>query len=372
MQNKDPINSFFRKITDKLDNLNVSIIIVTHILPDRPNFLKALSEVGHIEFIIPKPNSIDQSTLSSISNKYPFVHLHRNNLSRKNILPKLFRKVKNKFVILDMGGYFALNNPEITNLYKTGKLLGIVEDTENGIQKYEKLPKLHCPVISVARSSLKYPEDLFIGDSIVFSTEFILRRDNMLLNDLDVGLIGYGKIGSSIAARLRSKDINVKIYDIDPTRIIIALSNAYTLKAKQEILKNSDVIFCATGNKSLTKKGYPLIKNGCNIACITSADDEIDILRLKRNYSRKNIDQYKIKYYNNTNYFYLINDGNAVNFLHNAVIGKYIYLVQSEILYAIKLLLKPNLKNKIYEVSADDRRKLARIWLQSFKDQIQQ
>lgn len=81
--------------------------------------------------------------------------------------------------MLDVGGYFAGVLDHLCAQF-SGKIAGVVEDTENGHQRYAELDKLPCPVFSVARSPLKDPEDYLVGQSVVFSTDRRRRRRDRL------------------------------------------------------------------------------------------------------------------------------------------------------------------------------------------------
>lgn len=65
-------------------------------------------------------------------------------------------------------------------------------------------------------------------------------------------------------------------------------------------------------------------------------------------------------------HFYLLNGGNAVNFLHGASVGPFIFLVQSEILAAVCLLARGGLKAAMHEVPAEDRAAIAATWLRYY------
>ena len=56
------INKFFKKIIYK-NKLNVSVIIVSHILPDKIIFFNNLEKICNIKAIIPKQTSKDQKSL---------------------------------------------------------------------------------------------------------------------------------------------------------------------------------------------------------------------------------------------------------------------------------------------------------------------
>ncbi|CAM4901943.1 unnamed protein product [Rotaria socialis] len=119
---------------------------------------------------------------------------------------------------MDIGGYFAPYLAELGNkdsYPRLWKLLGIVEDTENGHQKYhdakQSLPRnvTHPRIYSVARSQMKMTEDYNVGKSLVRAADTILRQtlDLRLEDHPVVGVIGFGKIGNSIAIHMRQQHI---------------------------------------------------------------------------------------------------------------------------------------------------------------------
>jgi len=78
--------------------------------------------------------------------------------------------------------------------------------------------------------------------------------------------------------------------------------------------------------------------NGAYIASVTSADDELDLTGLSALYEQHPAGDHITRYTATGHYFYVLNSGNAVNFLHGACVGPFIYLVQAEILAALSLL----------------------------------
>jgi hypothetical protein len=72
--------------------------------------------------------------------------------------------------------------------------------------------------------------------------------------------------------------------------------------------------------------------------------------------------------------FYLVNEGNAVNFTwNNQTLGPYIYLVACEIIGAMrKLICEPDVldMDRINVLSMDERREIASQWLDTFEDGI--
>lgn len=56
-------------------------------------------------------------------------------------------------------------------------------------------------------------------------------------------------------------------------------------------------------------------------------------------------------------------EGNAVNFLHGASVGPFIFLVQAEILAGVRLLVRGQVPPGMHEVPAEDRATIAATWL---------
>lgn len=164
-------------------------------------------------------------------------------------------------MIIDIGGYFAHSLMDIIAQYGA-RFYGVVEDTENGHQKYEKEidkyldkhssePIDRIPIMSVARSELKKTEDYNVGKSIVQAADTILRETahTIIERFKCITVIGFGKIGRSIAEHLRQKNVrHVVIYEKDNIKLFEAVSLGFEIKNKLDALTQSDMIFGATGN----------------------------------------------------------------------------------------------------------------------------
>jgi adenosylhomocysteinase len=83
-------------------------------------------------------------------------------------------------------------------------------------------------------------------------------------------------------------------------------------------------------------------------------------------YKRSLIVDNVTRYQATGHYFYLMNNGNAVNFLHGASVGPFIFLVQAEILAAVNILTRDNYEPGMHEVPESDRAAIAAIWLSYF------
>ncbi|MAF51305.1 MAG: adenosylhomocysteinase [Nanoarchaeota archaeon] len=364
---KERIENFFNELIPNHSDRKIKLILVTHLLPDRPFFLEALSKIVDIVGIIPKPKSIDNKCLKAIEKKYNVVRVNREELKDPEFSIELVEELvgHEKFIIADMGGYFSKNAEIISNEFE-GRFLGVIEDTENGHLKYQDLEYLPCPVFSVARSPLKYPEDILVGYSTVYSAEAVLRERNEILVGKKATVIGYGKIGQHIVRDLIARKVRVSIYDNDMLKMVHGIAEGNEIVTKNQALKDSDLLFCITGNKSLSNADFKKIKKECFIFSITSSDDEFYLDENFPGFTKSKFSPKGITLSKNGSKIHLVNGGNAVNFLHKAVVGNFIFLIQAEILFAVKTLSSKNFSNEFIEIDNETRREIASNWLKNF------
>lgn len=365
-QSYSQIGSFLDSFADPEMRSDLGVIIVTHLLPDRHMLLDSLSKLSHIIAVIPKQKSIHIPTLEKLENTYNFEFLSRSQIAETEVIDELIEKSNlQKIILLDIGGYFA---PIINRLkQKFGeKIVGVIEDTENGHQKYQDVDAT-VPIISVARSPLKEQEDYLVGQSIFYSTEAILREVNVLPNYLNLGVLGYGKIGKSVANLAKSKCRYVAVYDTNPILLAQAACHGFVIPSFKKLLEESDVIISCTGNKAINDTNISFVKDGCFISSATSADDEFALNNTLSHSQARSVNPHIHMIQNREKHFYLMNQGNAVNFLHNAVVGDFIFLVQSEILFAMKELYynKSNYSLGIGHLKDDQRSGIAEKFIYS-------
>jgi adenosylhomocysteinase len=352
-------------------------LAVTHLLGDRPYFLEALNRVAPIAGVLAKPKSIDSGAFRRASDRFRVSIADRKKLATKVGIDDLLKTAGidgGPTIAIDIGGYFA---PGLPHLATGSSLVGVIEDTENGQQKYEAQAGsgFPCPVISVARSPLKNAEDYLVGHSVVFSTEALMRSRGDVLQGRSACVIGYGKIGRSIAQLLRSHGLQIAVHDIDPVSLTEAHAHGFAVHSDLTgALSGAGIIMCATGNLALRQESFSQVEPGAYVVSVTSSDDELDLAPLKQSYERNRIGSDIVRYRrlderrSEAHFFFVLNNGEAVNFLHGAVVGPAIHLVQAEIVLAAARLCGgiPIDLGKIAEVSADDRATIARIWLKYF------
>jgi adenosylhomocysteinase len=343
-------------------------LLITHLLPERPAFVRAVASVSDLRAVLPKPKSVTASARREIQRTWPVDRLSRDLFGDADSATRYLdsRAAGAEVVLLDVGGYFTPVLEALCDRF-SGHVLGVVEDTENGHRRYAEIDKLPCPVVSVARSPLKDPEDFLVGQSVVFSTEALLRTRGDILHGRPALVLGFGKLGSSIARLLHAKGVHVTVYDIDPVRRAQALSQGFTVaRDRGQAISAAGLVLCATGSLSLRGEDFPKLRNGSYVATVTSSEDELELDGLPDGYHRALVRDHVTRYTTTGHYFYLLNNGNAVNFLHGAGVGPFIFLVQAEILAAVRFLAAGGVAPGIHEVSAEDRNVIAAAWLNHY------
>lgn len=354
---------------------NYIAVVVSHIIPDAVHYLRAIDTIFPIQTIVPKPNSIDEKTYTIVRKDFKISHVCREDMAQdtENEVIRILENTNEKILLFDIGGYFA-HIHETWPVTILERIALIIEDTENGYQKYEHVigdserKKQNYPfkVVSVARSPLKENEDFLVGQFVFFSADALMREDGKLIQYLKCGILGYGKIGRSIASHLLQRGVKPAVYDTNPLKRVSAFNELNRIPDRDSIIKESDILFSATGNKSLKIEDFRELKNGCYIFSVTSSDDELE-LEFTGEYEKQEVRKHIFKYSNeNMNYFFLVNDGNAVNFIYNAVMGDFIHLVRAEMILAINGL-PGYAPGKISTVPTDIRENIAESWLKVFE-----
>ncbi|MFF3809163.1 NAD-binding protein [Streptomyces bacillaris] len=363
------LDAYFAKIVAHFrPQERVASFLITHLLAERPGFVRAVAALSDVRAVLPKPKSINAAARRDVERSVSVDALSRDLFNDPDTALDYLesRAGGERTVLLDVGGYFA---PVLAQLHErfSGEIAGVVEDTENGHRRYATLEKLPCPVVSVARSPLKDPEDYLVGQSVVFSTEAVMRGRGDILHGRPSLVIGFGKLGSSIARLLQAKGVHVTVFDTDPVRRTQALSQGFAVaRDRDAALTGAGLVLCATGAVSLRGEDFAHLRNGAYVATVTSSEDELELDSLPEVYTRTAVGDHVTRYQTTGHYFYLANGGNAVNSLHGASVGPFILLVQAEILAAIRLLSDQHLAPGLHEVSASDRAAIAATWLSYF------
>lgn len=366
--------NYFNEIARFVPKFDGQIVVVTHLLNDREEMLDAISSIGEIALVIAIPYSIHQPSLKRLKNLgYTIQAPSLSEMTDPAFLQNLIRQYISKhYIIHEIGGYFAevAANKAIR---KDKKLIGIVESTEAGHRRYLHLKKqLNCPVMSVARGSLKWTEYSQVGNSSFFSTEKLLREHGYILTGHKTLVIGYGRVGQGLANRLTSHNCTVSIYDINPIMRVRAFGEGYGVPDKKEALSEAEVIFGTAGGEAICGDEFKWVRNGAILVSCSSKNNEFDIKYLSENYKSELVGDNLTKYTDpiSGKKLYMLRHGYPINFIDGAVMGPVLAIVQAEIIYSFKYIIEKAAKKHsgLYEVHEQDREFLASKWLNYFNN----
>lgn len=357
---------FFRSLTNA-NSKKVAVVAVSHIIPSSEDYIRSLHENFNLIGIIPKPKSINETSRKLLTDEGVTL---LNQFSRESITENPAELAAlldgyDKICLVDIGGYFSESMGFIKEKLG-GKLLGVVEDTENGHQKYEKYLTGKYAVMSVARSPLKNYEDQLVGHGIAHATETVLRNINTLITYKKCGVIGYGKIGRGITEYLQQRGIQPFVSELNALRSIQASCDGAIIVDTEELVRRSDVIFCATGARALDILRLRDLKRGAFLASATSSDDEFNLQFVDSEYKKHVVNEHIIQYSKRGHNFHLLNEGNAINFLYSAAVDKYINLVQGELIFSVAKLAAPSKTKSSHEIlynDTNDHEYIAQMWL---------
>lgn len=348
------------------------LVLLTHLLEDRPVILRNLANVCSISGILGIPYSVVPEIQSSLSSDY-HVAVHRletllNADDLLGIVTQLIAKSNLPVAIVETGGYFAPIGNRLKERLVEG-FLGIVEDTESGHRRYEQCPQLTFPVVSVARSPLKMVEDTLIGPSVVFSVERKLREMGETLSGANLGVLGFGRIGSGIAREAAQRRARVAVFDKNPIRRAIAAAEGFSCPDRERVLSNSQILIGAAGCQSISSEDFEGLFDGVLLASASSKQSEFDIQALQAGALQvdrgADLERFQLR---NGKTVYLMRGGCPVNFRDSAVVGPSISLTQAEIIVALRTLADGQGESGLTDVPQRDREKLAAIWLEHFLD----
>ncbi|RXT25174.1 hypothetical protein B5P46_13805 [Rhizobium leguminosarum] len=332
------VQGFFNQVCASLSTRRANLVMVCHAIGSLPPFLQALEQVADISGILVKPKSAQTDILRRIS------RYHRTEILSREICESPFKTQElldgmtggRETILVDIGGYFC-KVPAWKQQGFLQNIVGIVEDTENGHQRYQKSDLAGMPVVSVARSATKQLEDWWVGRAIVFSAERQLRHIGETFHAKKITVLGFGKIGFSIADTLLRHGYDVSIFDTDPCKRVLAKCLNYAIPERDRAISGADVIFSATGNRALSLADLNRKSRPTFVFSATSADDEFDIDFSTATKTYGEFWQFPRRDDRMTDFF--ANRGNAINFIDGGEIGRYAHMVQSAIAHGIDAIL---------------------------------
>lgn len=274
-----------------------------------------------------------------------------------------------RLIIADMGGYFA---PQLERLRERlgDRWAGVVEDTANGHVRYAGVAP-GAPVVSLARSAIKLPEDVIVGQTIARALVETLSCYGPGPGRMTNLVLGFGRIGRSAAEELARCGMDVVVHDPDPLRQIEAQTAGFALPPREWALREARAIICASGNRSLVTEDLAKVRRGCVIASATSADDEFDFSGIGSQWRRfaGPSNTLILRSPDSRREVVFVNRGQAANFQYGAVVGPSIHLVHAALVASLIQLLKGQVPNGLSDLHLEDQREVAAWWSDCFPEE---
>ena len=324
-------------------------IILEHILPTTVEYIDWVNSIYPVCLVIAISYSVDPGTVDLLRSKGYNVHVPS---SIEEMLANTWKVVADAVSKLDVpvvyqevGGYLADWTSELAKL---PNFLGCVEDTANGLWRYQAADKnkpLAVPVISMADTPLKHVEDAMIGDSCVYSLEKVLRSQmSSSLQGVRCGVVGWGHIGKSAAAAFAGRHALVGIYDINPIVNMLGYAEGYDPVPLSAMLSEFDIVMGCSGRRSIRVADIDNLKNGIILCSASSKDIEFDLAGFANLCDVEDLTQgrhcpiQKYTVRKTGKYFYILDRGTPIDFLDLSLQGTILDCTCSELFVCIREL----------------------------------
>jgi|JI10StandDraft_1071094.scaffolds.fasta_scaffold131790_3 adenosylhomocysteinase len=192
---------------------------------------------------------------------------------------------------------------------KKSKIKAACEATSTGIENIKKLTP-HFPVLNW--NDIPYKNLMHnryeVGSGIWYAFRSLTGFDICRMN---VGVIGFGLVGQSVASIAKGLGARVYVMDQQPVRELSAASEGYNVGSLENVISKLDILMCATGFQGVVSaQNLKNARDGLMIASAGHDNREIDLSGLKKQTEIfTNLDQYQL----GTKKIFLLADGKLLN-----------------------------------------------------------
>ncbi|MFE9581507.1 NAD(P)-dependent oxidoreductase [Nocardia sp. NPDC006044] len=338
------------------------LILVTHLLETSVEYVQRLAESFALIAVIPVPYSLSAAAA---------LELHQRGIpvrtveSITEIAPAVLAAARSHgghMVVQEVGGYCA----EITEDLAQAGVSAIVEDTNQGLWRYQAVADRRVPIYTIADSPLKRLEDRRVGDGVAHSVDALFRSElNRLVGNQTVGVLGYGGIGRYTAQGLKRMGARVHVYDLDPIASAGAATDGFEVHGRTRLLRSCNVIVGVSGHRSLTVADFELLNDDTVLASGSSKQVEFPVEDLDAGGRIERVSKYLAQIVLDGKHTWLLNEGRPVNFVHNSILGNTLDLVYTE-LFALTVAAAYGVQNGgpdgINRLPTDRQRNFAARW----------
>jgi adenosylhomocysteinase len=340
-----------------------ALVVITHLLNDRPGLLRTLGTFFEIAHVFGIPYSSQSAIVEWSTQHYPTTCSNLEDLSTGIPIVHTLRGLPHeRIVLLDIGGYAAPQSATIWELLGN-RFVGVVEGTQSGLRRYEIIGDLKFPVVCLSLGSTKTAESALVGSACVFSVERILREVNCAQSVKNVTILGYGRVGKSVAEACRSRNFIVTVFDTSVERRVQALADGFAAPDRSIALANADLVFGASGCQSWNAEDAAIMRDNAIMVSCSSKDVEFGYSRLSKAYPTTETSSSMHRITIGQKELYVLYGGQPVNFSDGANLGPILRLIQGEMIGACGDLLGNHYSNGIQTPLAATRDRVTRLWL---------
>jgi len=345
-----------------------SVVIVTHLLPDRPIFISVLSEYFRISPIFGIPYSTDRDVTDWVRTRFPFSEPTLQELLEGDCIATQLAACSNSNVLLfEIGGYAANVIDQVAEDLG-GRLTGVIEGTESGYLRYSAVVPRQTPIVCMSLSPVKWAESALVGQACMFSVDRILRKLGFTNEMRNVAVLGYGRVGKSAAEAARGHGLTVSVFDAALDRRLQALADGFLIPDRSEIFRNADLILAATGRNSWSIEDANITRNGAFLVSCSSKDVEFDFANIKSAFPTEQISSEAHAVNVGDRVLRFIYEGRPVNFSDGANLGPLLTLLQGEMIAVCGDLLRKRYGPGVQSPAPATRASVIQEWFDRYID----
>lgn len=209
----------------------------------------------------------------------------------RRLVPRLIAEAQRtgkRILVLDDGG--IASRVVMEHFREQAHLFSFVEQTSRGITEAKTVEML-SPLVDVARSDGKTLESVYIAHRAV---ECLMAELSHLgtrnLEEKNVCLFGYGRVGYQVAIYLRQLGFDVTVIEKDDEggrrclaehREELAELGVHATTDRDAVLGKADIVIGCSGYPVMDLKALGLLKSGAIVSSTSSAEVEFDMNGLR-------------------------------------------------------------------------------------------
>ena len=253
------------------------------------------------------------------------------------------------------------------------EIIGGTEETTTGVIRLKAMADrgvLRFPLIAVNDASTKHMFDNRYGTG-QSSIDGIIRATNRLIAGSVFVVCGYGWCGKGLARRADGMGARVIVTEVDPLPALEAVMDGYTVMPIADAAEIGDFFCTVTGDINVIRsEHFSKMKDGAIVANSGHFNVELDIPGLREiSMGTRRIRDYIDEYvFSDGKKIYVLAEGRLVNLAaaegHPSSVMDMSFANQA---LTAEYLVKNggNLENRVYSVSEDIDKEIARLKLQS-------